>query len=217
MTPNRRSFSSASQNTIPCAISLTNSSFGMYGSRHRSIGITPRYACAASLMTVSIGVRSASSLCLISIFLSLLDWGPLRTIASIDIALRPLSLAGFQRRRCWRHAPVRLREQRTQIGGGHRGESHQYRRKPTVMRLGEELGGLRGNEELPLAEIRDADGEHFGIGHARLLRVDPLLPHPGESLELVLDPNREGEVTRCLFRVGQGEGDATDVSLSGHG
>src|SRR5204862_4134092 len=142
-------------------------------SRHRSIDITPRYACAASLMTASICVRSASSLCLISIFLSLLDWGPLRPLASIGIALRPLSLAGFQRRCCWRHAPVRLREQRTQVGGGHRGESHQYRRKPTVMRLGEEIGGLRGNEERPRAEIGDAEGEHWGGGHAQRRRVDP--------------------------------------------
>jgi len=47
------------QNSMPRRVSFRNSSKGMYGSCHRSVGMTPLYAKAASLMMAHIVSESA--------------------------------------------------------------------------------------------------------------------------------------------------------------
>src|SRR5207244_5420975 len=109
-----------------------------------------------------------------------------------------------------------LRDDRPELAGGHGGQTHQDGGKPVVVRLGEELLRVQGQQHVLIREACDPDRDDFRLRHARLLGRDALHPHPDEALELAFVANREGKVIRRLFRLGQRQRNAADVSLSGH-
>src|SRR6266480_3306534 len=125
-------------------------------------------------------------------------------------------------RSSWLSSPLRglaapcLRDDRPELTGGHGGQTHQDGGKPVVVRLGEELLRVQGQQHVLIREACDPDRDDFRLRHARLLGRDALHPHPDEALELALVANREGEVIRRFLRLGQRQRDAADVSLTCH-
>ena len=82
-------------------------------------------------------------------------------------------------------------------------ETHEHRRKPFVVRLGEQLLPKLIEETFFLREVGDADGEDAWIRHARLLRLHPLHPHPRKPLQLALLADPERKMIERLFYTGQ--------------
>src|SRR5439155_451774 len=122
----------------------------------------------------------------------------LRTLSGSASALREL------RRRL---TSPRLLDEHPKISNTDCLEPHEHRWKSTVVRLGEELRGLRRNQHLPLTEVGDAHSEDAGIRHACFLRRDALHPNPDKSFERALVSDRKGEAILHLFGLGQGQRD----------
>jgi hypothetical protein len=84
------------------------------------------------------------------------------------------------------------------------------------VRLGEELGRVAGDHQLPVFDARGPGREDPGLRHAGLLRRDALHPDPDEGLQLALVANGEGKAAGDLFRRRQRQRNTADVSLGRH-
>src|SRR6266571_6670603 len=82
-----------------------------------------------------------------------------------------------------------LRDDRPELAGRHGGQTHQDSGKPVVVRLGEELLRVQGQQHVLIREACDPDRDDLRLRHARLLGRDALHPHPDEALELAFVTN----------------------------
>jgi hypothetical protein len=92
------------------------------------------------------------------------------------------------------------------------GEAHEDGGIPVVVRLCEEDLAVRREKYLLVEIIRDSHGDHVGVRHASLLRLNPLEPDPGELLSL--DEETKAVWILACFR--QREGDLANVALARH-
>ena len=125
-----------------------------------------------------------------------------------------MRLVGNQVR--WRLASPRRREKCPEIRDRYGIQSHQHRGKSFVVRLGEKLRRVGGQQAIPLGEIADAHRDHVEVRQARLLRRDALHPHPDERLELSFVGNGKCEPAAHLLGGGQRQRNSADVLLSRH-
>jgi hypothetical protein len=109
-----------------------------------------------------------------------------------------------------------LRDQRPEVGLGRRGQAHEDGGEAVVVRLGEEEVRVAGDEGRLLGLVAHAHGEHLGVRHSRLLRMDSLHPDPDEALLLALAEDAEREAAPGLARTRQRQRDPAHVLLAGH-
>ncbi len=97
----------------------------------------------------------------------------------------------------------RLRDDRLELSGGHRRQAKQDRRETIVVRLGEELRRVQGQQDFLVIEARDPYCDDTRLRHARLPKVETLHPDPDEALPFAPVTNREGEVVGRFLGFGQ--------------
>src|ERR1019366_8079604 len=81
-----------------------------------------------------------------------------------------------------------------------RWQPDKYRREAVVVRLGEKLRVVGGEQGLLLMPVGYPDGHHVGPGDTGFLWLDALRPDPGEAFLLALVVDGEGEPVLRLAR-----------------